>query len=173
MRGHCSIGCGRKRHQRQLGTRTAALGASLEVAGLWVSAALQFFFPPSPFFGACHLESLVSFLLVQKKENVIIGKCLSFLRLSPVASFLLLTCYLLAVAGLSPPAGEERRGEEGWGGWSFPSVLCAEWQWNSCSLLGSGQGGVWKAPALSYRETCWLGKGGMLPDWRRRALDGW
>ena len=54
-RGRCCVGCGRERHERQLGTRAPGLAASLEEAGLWVPVLSRDSFFPPPFFQVCHL----------------------------------------------------------------------------------------------------------------------
>lgn len=169
MRGHCYIGCGRKRCWRQLGTQTPALAASLEEAGLGVPFLCHRSFPSS-FFHADNLESPASFLwLIQKKEKVTTGKCLCFLRGSPINTFPSAHFYQRVVAGLSP-VGEEVLGL----GWSEqppgrpPQRLVMEPQRSAEPWAGRG---VKASSPLQQRN--WLVKWEACPPaWRRWSLDG-
>lgn len=125
---------------------------------------------PSSFFHADNLESPASFLwLIQKKEKVTTGKCLSFLRGSPINTFPSAHFYLRVVAGLSP-VGEEVLGS----GWSeqppgrLPRRLVMEPQ--RCAEPWEGRGVKATSP-LQQRN--WLAKWEVCPPaWRRWSLDG-
>lgn len=162
MRGHCYIGCGRKRRQRQLGTRSSP-GASLGEAGLWVS----FLYCGS----VCSLLSLkraisrVRFLAFDWFERQKIHSKRSFLFKSPSAVFLLPTC----TCRCCWPRTSCRRGSPG--GWELGAPIRACRGWSRRTVGRERCGRLWPFPAqklaVSGRQV-----GGVLTDLGETALGG-